>query len=77
MRIRGFDFFGSLSTCFTIYLFKLKQYEGLSAREIGPFAVVELVLADVLWFMAQFKLGFEEWIKPMALCEEYIGRATV
>ena len=35
MRIRGFDFFGSLSTYLTIYLVKLKQYEGLSAREIG------------------------------------------
>ena len=57
MRIRGFDFFGSLSTCFTIYLVKLKQYDGLSAREIGVFAVVELGLFDVLWFMAQFKLG--------------------
>ena len=56
---------------------KLKQYEGLSAREIGAFAVIELVLADVLWFIAQFKLGFEEWIKPMVLCEEYIGRSTV
>ena len=59
MRIRGFDFFGSLSTCFTIYLVKLKQYEGLSAREIGAFAVVELVLADVLWLLAQFKLGLK------------------
>ena len=77
MRIRGFDFFGSLSTCFTIYLVKLKQYEGLSAREIGPFAVVELVLANVLWLMAQFKLGFKEWIKQMVLFGEYIGRATV
>ncbi|MFL2876742.1 MAG: hypothetical protein ACJZ86_02690 [Pontiellaceae bacterium] len=49
----------------------------MSAREIGAFAVVELVLADVLWFMAKFKLGFEEWIKQMALCREYIERATV
>ena len=56
---------------------KLKQYEGLSAREIGAFAVVELVLADVLWLMAQFKLGSKEWIEPMALFGEYIGRATV
>ena len=32
MRIRGFDFFGSLSTCFTIYLVKLKQYEGTECK---------------------------------------------
>ena len=45
-------------------------------QEIGPFAFIVLVL---LMFVVSdsIQIRFEEWIKSMALCQEYIGRATV